>query len=157
MDFRCKVALFGHMGVEANPADMSADERDLLRQHIALYQQWRDRMHRGDHWQLNHNDPGVFAQMIVDGDHGLAVVAQTRFAEAFDAAPLRLKGLSVDANYKVHLPKPWPQKAEAYLANSEVWQEGLILSGRYLMEQGLAIPLTHPETAWVIVLERIER
>jgi alpha-galactosidase len=157
MDFRCKVALFGHMGVEATPADMSADERDLLRQHIGLYKQWRDWMHRGEHWQLNHDDPGVFAQMIVDGDHGLAVVAQTRFAEAFDGAPLRMKGLEADANYKVHLPKPWPQKAEVYLTNREVWQDGLMLSGRYLMEQGLAIPLTHPETAWVIVLERIEQ
>ena len=34
-------------------------------------------------------------------------------------------------------------------------REGLVLSGTALMTQGLALPLTHPETAWIIVLEKI--
>jgi alpha-galactosidase len=33
--------------------------------------------------------------------------------------------------------------------------ERLTLSGTALMTQGLALPLTHPETAWLIALERL--
>jgi hypothetical protein len=31
----------------------------------------------------------------------------------------------------------------------------ILMSGAALMAQGLALPLTHPETAWLIALERL--
>ena len=80
----------------------------------------------------------------------------TRFAPAFDPAPVRLSGLDPDARYRVTLPLPWPAKAAFYLANPESWRDGVILSGRALMTGGLALPLTHPETAWLVALETIE-
>ena len=47
MDFRAKVAMFGHMGVEADPARMTDKERSTLAAHIALYKQWRGVLHSG--------------------------------------------------------------------------------------------------------------
>ena len=155
MDFRSKVALFGHMGVEANPADMSADERDVLKQHIALYKVWRDVLHGGEFWQLDHAEPSIFWQMVVRGDRAIAFAAQTQFAPDFNVAPIRLKGLQANANYRIKMAKPWPQKASQYLANPTPMEFGMILSGQALMENGLALPLTHPETAWIITLERV--
>ena len=73
----------------------------------------------------------------------------------FDAAPVRLAGLDPAARYRVTLPEPWPPRAKHYLANPDQWREGLTLSGTALMTQGLALPLTHPETAWIIALEKI--
>ncbi len=156
MDFRCKVALFGHFGVEANPAEMSEQERDNLRAHIALYKAWRALLHRGDYYRLDSFDHGIFAHMVADGDRGIAMAAQTGFGEAFNAWPIRLKGLEPDKLYRVTLPKPWPRKAQNHLPNKSQWQEGLKLSGRALMRQGLALPLTHPETAWLIALEKVK-
>lgn len=153
MNFRAKVALFGHMGVETNPAAMSEDERAVLRAHVALYKQWRDVLHQGDFRQLHHSETGIHGQMVVSGERALAMVAQTGFAENFNVAPIRLPGLNADALYNVTLPKPWPQKASTYLSDPERWESGMTLSGRVLAERGLALPLTHPETAWLIAIE----
>lgn len=152
MDFRAKVALFGHMGVETNPAAMSDEERATLRAHIALYKQWRALLHLGEFRQLRHPEASISGQMVVHETRALAVVAQTGFAENFNVAPVRLPGLEPDRLYRVTLPRPWPRKASAYLADPERWESGMVLSGRALAQRGLALPLTHPETAWLIAI-----
>ncbi|WP_416830908.1 MAG: alpha-galactosidase [Erythrobacter sp.] len=155
MDFRAKVALFGHMGVEADPGAMSEAEREVLKAHIALYKQWREVLHSGDLHFLDHPDPAVYTQIVVGDTSALALAAQTGFSGEFDAAPVRLKGLDPEAHYRVTLLLPWPQKAALYLPNKRHWRDGFSLSGRSLMTQGLALPLTHPETAWLIALEKV--
>lgn len=155
MDFRAKVAIFGHMGVEADPARMTDKERETLAAHIALYKTWRGVLHQGDLHRLVHPDPAITAMMVTHEGRALALAAQTGFSPEFDAAPLRLAGLDPAARYRVTLPEPWPPRARHYLAAPERWREGLTLSGTALMTQGLALPLTHPETAWLIALERL--
>jgi len=155
MDFRAKVAVFGHMGVEADPVRMTDTERACLAAHIALYKAWRGVLHRGALWRLAHPDPHVTGMMVTHDDKALALVAQTAFSPVFDAAPVRLAGLEPDVRYRVTLPEPWPPRAQAYLAAPDRWREGLVLSGAGLMTQGLALPLTHPETAWLVALERL--
>jgi len=143
------------MGVEADPARMTDAERECLAAHIALYKEWRGVLHQGELWRLAHPDPDVTAMMVTHDGKALALVAQTAFSPVFDAAPLRLAGLDPEARYRVRLPDPWPPRAKHYLANPDAWREGLTLSGTALMTQGLALPLTHPETAWLIALERL--
>jgi alpha-galactosidase len=155
MDFRAKVAMFGHMGVEADPARMSDKERATLAAHIALYKVWREVLHNGALWRLDHPDAGVTGMLVTHGDKALALAAQTAFSPVFDAAPLRFAGLEPQARYRVTLPEPWPGRARHYLANPETWRAGLTLSGAALTTQGLALPLIHPETAWLIALERL--
>jgi alpha-galactosidase len=155
IDFRAKVALFGHMGVEADPARMSDKERESLAAHIALYKEWRGVLHAGDLHRLAHPDPNVTGMMVTQDSKALALAAQTAFSPVFDAAPIRLAGLEPGVRYRVTLPEPWPPRAKHYLANPQAWREGLTLSGTALMTQGLALPLTHPETAWLIALEKI--
>lgn len=155
MDFRAKVAIFGHMGVEADPARMTEKERETLTAHIALYKAWRGVLHQGTLHRLAHPDPNVTAMMVSHEGKALALAAQTAFSPVFDAAPVRLAGLDPQARYRITLPEPWPPKARHYLASSEGWREGLVLTGTALMTQGLALPLTHPETAWLIALEKI--
>lgn len=155
MDFRAKVALFGHMGVEADPARMTDRERDCLAAHIALYKEWRSVLHEGALHRLSHPDPNVTAMLVTHEGKALALAAQTAFSPVFDAAPMRLAGLAPQARYRVTLPEPWPGKARHYLADPDAWRTGIILSGAALMIQGLALPLTHPETAWLIALERL--
>ena len=154
MDFRAKVAIFGHMGVEADPTRMSEAERATLAAHIALYKQWREVLHAGALHRLAHPDPNVMGMLVTHGDKSLALVAQTAFSPIFDAAPVRLAGLEPEARYCVTLPEPWPAKARHYLADPDQWRTGITLSGTALMTHGLALPLTHPETAWLIALEK---
>ena len=157
MDFRAKVAVFGHMGVEANPAAMTDGERSVLAAHIALYKQWREVLHQGVEHEVSLGSATLFGVFCAgtDGRRGLALVAQTGFAPDYQAGRVRLPGLVADRFYRVWLPEPWPRKAEHYLANTDRWREGFTISGRALAEAGLALPLTHPETAWLIAVEQI--
>jgi alpha-galactosidase len=155
MDFRAKVALFGHMGVEADPARMIERDRESLAAHIALYKAWREVLHSGALWRLTHPDPAVTGMIANHGEKALALIAQTAFSPVFDAAPVRLAGLDPQARYRVTLPEPWPARARHYLADPGQWHKGMVLSGAALMGHGLALPLTHPETAWLIALEKV--
>ncbi len=157
MDFRAKVALCGHMGVEADPAAMSDSERDTLARHIAIYKQWRNVLHSGKLTELESADAGVFGWFSWDGQQGLALAAQTRFADDFNAPPVRLPGLALEGLYRVSLIEPWPIRAAGYLPNQDKWRSGYSMSGRALAEIGLALPLHLPETAWLILVERVER
>jgi alpha-galactosidase len=155
MDFRAKVAVFGHMGVEADPARMTDKERETLAAHIALYKEWRGVLHAGELHHLAHPDPNVTAMIAVHEGKALALAAQTGFSPVFDAAAVRFAGLDCQAHYRVTLPEPWPPRARHYLADPDALREGLTFSGTALMNHGLALPLTHPETAWIIALETI--
>ena len=59
MDFRAKVAMFGHMGVEADPARMTEDERRVLAAHIALYKAWRGVLHGGRLFAVETGSPSL--------------------------------------------------------------------------------------------------
>lgn len=155
MDFRAKIALFGHLGVEADPGAMRASDRAILAAHIALYQAWRAVLHAGKLHRLEHPDPGITGLLVAHGGRALALVAQSGLAASFDGAPIRLAGLEPQARYRVTLPEPWPVKARQYLAQPQQWREGLILTGMALATHGLALPLSHPETAWLIALEQL--
>ena len=133
MDFRAKVALFGHMGVEADPAAMDAADRALLARHIALYKDWRSTLHAGDLTTLDCATEGVHGWLAADDHRALALVAQTAYTADYDAARVRLPGL--------------PRGTR--------WRDGMTQSAEALATHGLALPLTWPQTAWLVALERI--
>ena len=89
--FRAKVALFGHMGVEADPRAMSDEDRAVLSAHIALYKDWREVLQSGELHQLEHPDPGISGMIVSDHHRALAIAAQTGFAAEFDASPRALE------------------------------------------------------------------
>lgn len=155
MDFRAKAALFGHMGVEADPAAMSDSERKSLAMHIALYKEWRAVLHGGRLTEIESSDPGIFGWLSWTGERGLALVAQTRFADDFNAPPVRLAGLPLRNRYQIRLIEPWPARAARALPNPDQWRAGHIVSGLVLSETGLPLPLQLPETAWLISVETV--
>ena len=155
MDFRAKVAMFGHMGVEADPSSMDDLARDLLARHIALYKDWRTTLHEGRLHAVDCATPGVTGWMAVHDDRALALVAQTGHADDYDAEPVRLIGLARRSRWRVTLPGPWPAAAAPRLAEPDRWRTGIVLSAEALAAQGLALPLAKPQTAWLVALERI--
>ncbi|MBX9795718.1 alpha-galactosidase [Sphingomonas sp.] len=140
MAFRARVALLGHMGVEADPAAMTADERDTLAQHIALYKEWRDVLHGGD-WHELDAGPGLFGTLVTDGRRALALIARVDSAGDYNAPPIRLPALDPARLHAVSFPLS--RRAP------------LTLSGRFLGETGLTLPLARPATARLIALEAL--
>lgn len=157
MAFRARIALFGHMGVEADPGRMSDADKDVLKAHIALYKRFRDLLHRGRLLQWAGDDPGVEGRMVVsaDGAEALALLARADMAAAAVGHPVRLPGLAQDADYQITLPEPWPTLAARKLGDPDGWRAGRVVSGALLAEVGLALPLIDPETAWLVHLTRV--
>lgn len=155
MDFRAKVAMFGHMGVEANPASMSTSDRASLAAHIALYKEWRDVIHRGTITRTVENLPGAFGYLALSGARGLALVAQTKFTDYYSSPPARLRGLDPSASYHIRLLLPGSPPSDASVAQPELWHSGTVKSGQELLQRGILLPMSGAETAWLISLERV--
>jgi alpha-galactosidase len=68
---------------------------------------------------------------------------------------VRFPGLDHEASYRVRLLEPWPKKAVKSLAKPETWEDGIALSGWSLSQSGINLPLSQPETAWLVALERL--
>ena len=155
MDFRAAVATLGHMGVEADPATMAPDERATLASAIARYKEWRDVLHGGEARELDLPLVGAFGHLIQGKERSMALVASTQFARAFNAPRIRLPGFERTERFRVRLLEPWPAKAARYLHDPQGWRDGRLLSGAVLADSGLAVPLTHPHSAWLIGIERV--
>ena len=155
MDFRAKLAMFGHMGIEADPAAMTADERATLAAHVALYKAHRGWLHRGVQSALDFADPGMFGTMIrsADGRRALALAGRVDMAADYESAPVRLVGLNRDRRFRLTLVEPWPERAARALGDAAAWRAGPVMSGALLADHGLFLPLSLPETAWLVLAE----
>jgi alpha-galactosidase len=154
-DFRARVAMFGHMGLEADPTRLSQAEREALRLHFAEYRHWRALIHSGRLIRAERDD-GVIVQTVIRADHGeaLTLAASVRQSASPVSAPVRIGGLMPQARYRVRLVRPWSRIAGARLTNPEQWESGILLSGAVLAEAGLHLPLGDPMTAWLIAIAR---
>lgn len=155
MDFRAKLAMFGHMGIEADPAAMTVDERATLAAHVALYKAHRAWLHRGMQSALDFADPGMFGMMIrsADGTRALALAGRVDMAADYEGDPVRLVGLDRDRRFRLTLVEPWPERAARALGDAAAWRAGQVMSGALLADHGLFLPLSLPETAWLVLVE----
>ncbi len=152
-DLRAKVALFGHMGIEADPRLLDADQRTALKQVLSVRNRFRQALHEGTLEELEFDDEAIFGSLIRHERGSIAMVAQTGFAAKFASESVRLPGFAADRHYLVRLAEPWPDLGAAYLREPDAWRTGLRLPGVALGESGLALPLVHPGTAWLITIE----
>lgn len=149
MDFRAKVAMFGHMGVEADPGAMIAADRETLAAHIACYKNYRDILTNGIMSELAFDAPGLFGTMIAHQGAALALVARTDLAGDYNAPPVRIPGLQPEMRYVITFPLGDYDDPPNGVGN---WA----LSGRMMGEAGLVLPLSRPATAHLIYLERMD-
>ncbi len=148
MDFRAKVALFGHMGVELDPRQLKDADRATLTAHIALYKEHRALLHTGRLWQWT-TPTGAPARMVVSDDKSEALLLLAQAQMGQDAA-VALPGLDDARAYQIHAPAPWPLKAQARLSADSPWRSGFAVTGQALRTQGLRLPLFDPLTAWLV-------
>jgi hypothetical protein len=63
----------------------------------------------------------------------------------------------MDARYRLTLLNPWPHLAAHHLGETGSWRAGPIVDGATLGKIGIRLPAVHPETAWLVYLERLAR
>ncbi len=156
MAMRAGTALMGHMGLELNLLEESADELDELKTAIALYKTHRALLHAGDFYRIDSaeylNIIGVVAQ-----DKSEALYSVTYLTGHIPALPswLHLVGLDLKASYRMR--QVWPQnwvseKSPSIVEAMDLAGEGTVVSGEALMKAGMQLPVAPPETTLLFYL-----
>lgn len=155
--FRARTALFGHLGLELDPRQLSAAETAEIKRHIATYKRFRQLLHSGSLWRFELGDPEALGQIVValDGSEALVQLARLSQAPFSHTPPARLPGLEAGANYRLELVEPWPEPAASHLANPQFWRAPPALSGAVLSDIGIRLPLAWPQTIWLLHLKRV--
>ena len=136
LKYRIDVAMSGRLGMEIQPKNMTAQEKDICRKAIADYKRIRPIVQFGDIYRLvsPYDDRGFASLMYVTENKDKAVAYWWKIANFYDEhfPRLRMNGLAPDRRYRVTELDRLDLKPLPY--------EGKSFSGRFLMEVGLEIP-----------------
>lgn len=137
--FRADVAMSGRLGLEMQPRDMNDDDKAVCRQAISDYKTIRPIVQFGDLYRLQspYDKKGVASLMYVTPEKDDAVFfwwkLDTFMGQQLPRIPMA--GLNPDKNYRV-------QELNR-IDNEPLPYEGKTFTGRYLMSNGLEMPLTY--------------
>jgi alpha-galactosidase len=157
MDFRCAVACFGHMGIEADVRLLPEAERKTLAAWVAFYKLWRGVLHSGQFFQ-GHAPQGPTWWLALTETQAVLAVLTVQPPDYAHLAPLCLPAAMGSGAWRVKLlreagqprarheaPAPWRDALRA---------EGVVVSGEELCVLGLSLPMMNPESALYLSLER---
>lgn len=130
--FRFDLAASGRLGMELQPAQMTAEEKAFARKAIESYKQYRDLIFTGDLYRIaSPYDPdGFYALMYVSKDKRRAVVFaySIRYQSRSLVPKFRLRGLDPDLRYRFR---------ELNVEKPRFWADGNVLSGSMLAGSGI--------------------
>lgn len=131
LKFRFDIACAGRLGMELQPKDMTEEERNLARQAITTYKEYRDLIFHGDLYRLSSPyGSDHYALMYVSKDKKRAVVFG--YCIKYQARTLvpvfRLNGLDPDTRYSIQ---------ELNTEKPQFWGDGKTFEGRWLSNHGI--------------------
>lgn len=137
--FRSDVAMSGRLGMEIQPANMSEEDKALCRQAIEDYKKIRPVVQFGDLYRLlsPYDNKGAASLMYVNPEKDDAVFFWWKTDPSYGQKMprVRMAGLNPDKIYTVtELNR---------IDNKPLPFEGKQFTGKFLMESGLEIPISH--------------
>ena len=158
MNLRGLTALFGHMGVELDPVKESTEEQKGFTHYIRLHKQLRPLLHSGNSVRLDVDDSAAMQSYGVvsqDKKEAVFVIAQLALPTYALSGNLRLTGLLTDKEYSIEildLPNHIDPQVNGHTMKSfPKWMTtDTTLSGDWLMNIGLPLPVLDPATAMLI-------
>ncbi|SFR00975.1 alpha-galactosidase [Poseidonocella sedimentorum] len=156
MPFRAWIAAQRHMGFEMDPRELTAEEAEVLTRVTAWWKANRDWRMNADIHRLDSDDPAVIAELQLCRSRGRFVVfaAQAEVSAQSAPRPLRLAALEPEGRYRISLANR--EDISALSRGKTALEAGdIVLSGRILMTQGLALPFALPEQVWVLEGEKL--
>ena len=137
--FRSDVAMSGRLGMEIQPANMSEEDKALCRQAIEDYKKIRPVVQFGDLYRLlsPYDNKGAASLMYVNPEKDDAVFFWWKTDPSYGQKMprVRMAGLNPDKLYTVtELNR---------IDNTPLPFEGKQFTGKFLMESGLEIPVSH--------------
>ena len=158
LPFRCAVALFGHMGVEADVRKLDSADSAVLAQWIGLYKAWRSVLHSG-RFDQGTTPNGVW-WMAQTPHNALMCVITVTPPNTMHHVPVRLPALQGAGMWRLRLAGSAGQE-RARGDGASPWLDalrgdGVVLSSDELHHVGLPCPNMNPESALVFSLEKID-
>ncbi|MEO0975284.1 MAG: GH36 C-terminal domain-containing protein, partial [Pseudomonadota bacterium] len=153
MEYRAGTALFGHMGIELDPAQESEDDLRTLRHAVDLYKQHRHLIHTGDYARLDSSDYlNVIGVVARDKSAALFSCAKTDGHSTTLPGRFRFAGLDPSRRYRMRVV--WPLANVSVTSPSivdaaDLLEAGAVFSGESLLVHGVQLPLMHPDTCLV--------
>jgi len=151
MSFRAWVAAQRHMGFEMDPRELSFEDNLLLKSVTQWWKENREWMMKAKILRLPCIDNSVIAEIQVNskGDHFVVFAGQNTASEFSSSSPLVLAGLDSKSMYNISLIN---KKEIKSLGKSKegLLTKKLMLSGQFLMTQGLQLPKVFPANMMVI-------
>ena len=137
--FRSDVAMSGRLGMEIQPANMSEEDKALCRQAIEDYKKIRPVVQFGDLYRLlsPYDNKGAASLMYVNPEKDDAVFFWWKTDPSYGQKMprVRMAGLNPDKLYTVtELNR---------IDNNPLPFEGKQFTGKFLMESGLEMPVSH--------------
>ena len=139
LKYRIDVAMSGRLGMEIQPKNMSDAEKALCRKAISEYKEIRPVVQFGDIYRLvsPYDGHNMASMMYVSPEKSEAVFYWWKIETFYDdhLPRVRMAGLDPSKTYKI--------RELNRIDNVPLPYEGLSFSGKFLMENGLEIPLKH--------------
>ncbi|MBF7074223.1 alpha-galactosidase [Glaciecola sp. MH2013] len=151
IEMRSGVSFFGHFGLEMDPRELSEHEVDALQQVIALHKKHRELIHSGDLVRLD-TDGNSIDFGIITKDKSHALYAYNSITETKRTMPkkYRFTGLDEQKAYRFNLI--WPTHLKEYSESILSKIEGEVISGELLVNMGMQLPITFPQTTLIFEL-----
>ncbi len=143
MSFRAGTAILGHMGMELDLAQESDADRDTLKQAIALHKRHRALIHTGAYHRLETPDH-ITGSGIADRERSEALFQIAILDQHSAPHPPRIRFAGLDLERHYRLACQWPTPLAKDIG---------IFAGSALMEYGLQLPQTYPDTCLIYHLE----
>jgi alpha-galactosidase len=153
--FRAWVAAQRHMGFEMDPRELDEREATVLRDVTQWWKANRDWMYTADILRLDTSDSSVIAeqQIAQDGSRFVVFAGRVDTSDQIAPRPLRLTRLEPEAQYSINLRN----KSDAgplSRGTLALKERHVVMSGTALMQLGVTLPWSFPETMWVLEGER---
>lgn len=158
MNFRGRMATFGHFGLELDLRAAPAADLAELKRHVAAYKRHRRLIHGGRWHRLAGAEGGAIGWCAVAPDRTRAVALAVQAADTAlaEAATMRLAGLDRARVYRVRIEEPVPEHVRASMPAPEAWiGDGVDVGGDVLCDAGVRLPLRWPETALLLTFEAV--